>query len=211
MTNIYKNLYQFTEMIEPIKLAIHQYLLLTNEPVLIGTGTIKQSQTMLPELKQILNGRKINYILSSHFESDECGGISAILSEFPEAITVCSELSSRQFYGFGLAQNLLVVRLGDKLAGKDFEIEFIAYPSEIHTENGIVFFEKKRGIFFSSDLMFRMGESHGQIIESTWDEQIACSGADRLPNEALQAKMTEDLKAISPKFIAAGHGPCVRL
>ena len=34
MTQIYPDLYQFTDVIEPIKLSMHQYLLLTDEPVL---------------------------------------------------------------------------------------------------------------------------------------------------------------------------------
>lgn len=211
MTKIYEGLYQFTEVMEPIKLSIHQYLLLTEEPVLIQTGTIRQAETVVPLLKELLGGCSLKYILTSHFEADECGGISVLLKEYPEAITICSELSLRQFYGFGLAYKLEVKKPGDILKGKDYEFEFIDYPSEIHNENGIVFFEKKRGIFFSSDLMFRMGESHGQVIEGNWESEIASSGADRLPNQELQEKLTNDLKAINPKFIATGHGPCVKL
>ncbi len=40
MTEIIKDLYQFTEVMEPIKLSMHQYLLMTNEPVLIQTGAV---------------------------------------------------------------------------------------------------------------------------------------------------------------------------
>ena len=45
MTEIIKDLYQFTEVMEPIKLSMHQYLLMTNEPVLIQTGAVSQAQT----------------------------------------------------------------------------------------------------------------------------------------------------------------------
>ena len=35
---------------EPIKLSIHQYLLLTEEPVLIQTGAVSQAPATLPKL-----------------------------------------------------------------------------------------------------------------------------------------------------------------
>ncbi|MEF4748756.1 hypothetical protein U9Y44_13480 [Escherichia coli] len=73
MTEIIKDLYQFTEVMEPIKLSMHQYLLMTNEPVLIQTGAVSQAQTTIPKLQELLGERKIKYILISHFESDECG------------------------------------------------------------------------------------------------------------------------------------------
>ncbi|VBB07762.1 Hypothetical protein LUCI_3027 [Lucifera butyrica] len=37
MTQIYNDLHQFTDYIEPINLSLHQYLLLSAEPTLIHT------------------------------------------------------------------------------------------------------------------------------------------------------------------------------
>ncbi|HIH8540569.1 TPA: MBL fold metallo-hydrolase, partial [Salmonella enterica] len=96
MTEIIKDLYQFTEVMEPIKLSMHQYLLMTNEPVLIQTGAVSQAQTTIPKLQELLGERKIKYILISHFESDECGGLALVLKEHPEAVAVCSETTARQ-------------------------------------------------------------------------------------------------------------------
>ena len=63
MTEIIKDLYQFTEVMEPIKLSMHQYLLMTNEPVLIQTGAVSQAQTTIPKLQELLGERKIKYFL----------------------------------------------------------------------------------------------------------------------------------------------------
>jgi flavorubredoxin len=76
---------------------------------------------------------------------------------------------------------------------------------------GILFYENKRGIFFSSDLMFAMGENHGQVIENTWAGAIKSSGAESLPNDSIQKKMIEDLNVLTPKFVASGHGPCIKI
>jgi len=211
MTQIYKELYQFTEVLEPIKLSMHQYLLLTNEPVLVQTGAVSQAQSTLPKLKELLGGKELKYILISHFESDECGGLSLVLKEYPDVIAVCSETTARQLMGFGITFNVEVKKPNDIFIGDEFEFQAIAYPSEMHMWEGLLFFERKRGVLFSSDLMFGMGENHGQIIERSWDDALKLSGADTLPNEEMRNKLISDLKLLNPKFVASGHGHCIRI
>ena len=112
MTEIYSDLYQFTDYILPIQLSLHQYLLLTEEPILIHTGTIKQSETIMPQIKELLGESQLKYIFVSHFESDECGGLSVFLKEFPRAVVVCSEIAARQLYGFGYTGTVISKKNG---------------------------------------------------------------------------------------------------
>lgn len=211
MTSIYKNLYQFTEYLEMAGLSTHQYLLLTEEPILIHTGTVRHADTIIPQIKQLLEKRPLKYVLVSHFESDECGGLAALLKEFPNAVTICSEVTSRQLFGFGITYNILVKKPGDKLTGKDYEFDFISYPSEMHLWEGLLFYDKKQEILFSSDLMFSMGKIHEGVIEKDWKSAVTDSGADLIPDLFAREKLIDDLKRISPKFVATGHGYCVKL
>lgn len=211
MTTIYNDLQQFTEYLETVNLSLHQYLLLTEEPALIHTGTINNSQNISSQIKQLLGNKPLKYIFVSHFESDECGGLSTLVKEFPGVTTICSETTARQLYGFGITYNIEIKKPGDKLIGKDYEFEFINYPSEMHLWDGLLLVENKREIFFSSDLMFSFGNIHGETIESNWQEAIETSGADLIPGDKQREKLIKDLKELSPKFIATGHGPCIRL
>lgn len=212
MTNIYPDLYQFTDVLEPIKLSMHQYLLNTEEPILIQTGAVPQAQATLPKLKELLGNCPLKYILISHFESDECGGLSLVLKEYPNAIAVCSDVTARQLWGFGIAQKVQIKKPGDTLSGKDFEFDVVAYPyAEMHLWEGVLFMEKKRGIFFSSDLMFSMGETHGQVMEITWEDALKASGADRIPVPDVQKKLIDDLNTLNPAFVASGHGACLKI
>lgn len=98
------------------------------------------------------------------------------------------------------------------MSGKDFEFEVIAYPSaEMHLWEGVLFMEKKRGIFFSSDLMFSMGETHGQVMETTWEDALKASGAEQIPVPYVQKKLIDDLNTLSPAFVASGHGACLKI
>lgn len=211
MTEISKDLYQFTAVMEPMKLSMHQYLLLTKEPILVQTGAVGQAHTTIPQLRKLLGEEQIKYILISHFESDECGGLALVLQEYPDAVVVCSEVTARQLMGFGITQQVMVKKPRELFCGDDFSFQAISYPSEMHLWEGLLFFEQQRGIFFSSDLMFGFGENHGQVLESSWSAAIKASGVDTLPNQELQKKLYADLQAISPQFIASGHGVCMKI
>lgn len=95
---------------------------------------------------------------------------------------------------------------GEIFEGNDFELEFLNYPSEMHLWDGIVAFEKKRGIFISSDLVFIFGEFHGEIREGSWIKEVENSGA-----KEISEKLFLDLLKLKPNFIATGHGPCVSI
>lgn len=208
---LYTDLYQFTQVMEPIKLSMHLYLLLAEEPILIQTGSIQQAEATIPQIKELLGDKSLKYILVSHFESDECGGLSFVLREFPSATTVCSEITARQLLGFGITKQFEIIRPGDKLTGRDYCFNVIAYPSEMHLWEGILFYEENRGVFFSSDLMFAMGVNHGQVVDKTWEEALKLSSVDQIPNAEAQKKMLQELQKLSPNFVASGHGPCMAI
>ena len=202
MTTIHEDLYQFSSFIPPIDLSFHQYILLTDEPVLVHTGTIQQAETLIPQLKAVLNGRTLKYIFISHFESDECGGLSVILKHFPEAKPVCSEVTGRQLSGFGITNDIIIKKPGENL---------IVGDSELHLWEGLLFIEKKRGIFFSSDLIFRFGKSDNTVIEGNWQEEINNISPMQVPNPEKRLQLQQTLEKLNPKFVATGHGPCVDL
>jgi hypothetical protein len=88
-------------------------------------------------------------------------------------------------------------------------MEFIAYPSEVHLWEGLLAFERKRGVFFSSDLMFDFGSE--SMKESDWAAEIKNIRHEQVPDLEKRAVLQQDLFKIKPSFIAAGHGPCLKL
>lgn len=211
MTIINQDLHQFSTFIPPINLTFHQYLLSDNEPILIHTGNIQQATSIVPQLKIALNGKVLKYILISHFEADECGGLSHVLEHFPDAKPICSEVTARQLLGFGLASDIIIKKPGEKLITDNYELEFLRYPSEMHLWEGLLALETRRGIFFSSDLMIRFGEANGTVIESNWQKEIDNIRPEQVPDPERRVNLQETLRRINPKFVATGHGPCLNL
>lgn len=210
MSTIYENLHQFSSYIPAINLTFHQYLLLTDEPLLVHTGSMQQAEVLIPQLKEALNGKSLKYIFISHFESDECGGLSLILEHFPEAKPICSEVTARQLRGFGIANEFVTKKPGEKLITKDYELEFFSYLSEMHLWEGLLLMENKRGIFFSSDLMFRLGEAIGTVMEGNWQIEVNSINSEQVPDPEKRLQLQQTLAKLSPKFVATGHGQCIR-
>lgn len=211
MLIIKKDLYQFNEYAAPIDLTFNQYLLMTDEPVLFHTGNAQQAKTLIPQLKEALGSKDLNYIFVSHFESDECGGLSLILESFPNARTICPEVTARQFMGFGYEYDFIIKQPGEKLIANAYELEFINYPSEMHLWDGLLVIENKRRIFFSSDLMMRFGKYKGKILDSGWNDEINNIKQEQVPDPRKLEILQEKLKQFNPDFVAAGHGPCLKL
>ncbi|MGI6782821.1 MAG: MBL fold metallo-hydrolase [Aminivibrio sp.] len=211
MKPVSKDLYQHSAYVPQINLSFNQFLLDGDEPLLVHTGTNPQTEALLPRLKEALGGRPLKYIFVSHFEGDECGGLPLLLEEYPDAVTVCPEVTARQFAGFGQNVKTLVKKPGEKLTTKDYELEFISYPSEMHLWEGLLAMENRRGIFFSCDLMIRRGDGDGVVIDSGWEAEISGIRHEQIPDPARLEALQKTLRTFSPSFVAAGHGPCIRL
>jgi len=211
MSIIDQDLHQFSAYIQPINLSFHQYLLSADESLLLHTGNIQQATALVPRLKAMLNGKMLKYIFISHFEADECGGLSHILEHFPEAKPICSEVTARQLSGFGLANDFITKKPGERLTTNDYELEFLSYPSEMHLWEGLLVMETRRGIFFSSDLMLRFGEANGTVVESNWLREINDIRPEQVPDPERRAQLQQTLAQLDPGFVATGHGPCLKL
>lgn len=211
MPLIYEDLIQFSTHFAPINLSFHQYLLPGAEPLLLHTGNIQQARALLPQLRAELKGRELKYIFVSHFESDECGGLTYILKHFPSAKLVCSEVTARQLSGFGLLDEAITKKPGEKLITDDYTLEFFSYPSEMHLWEGLLAMENQRGILFSSDLMIRFGEAGGITAESDWQTEINNIGLGQIPDPEQLAQLQQTLSLLHPEFVATGHGPCLKV
>lgn len=209
MAAIYRDLYQFSDYIEPVQLTIHQYLLLAEEPILVSTGTERQTRRIMPAIRNLLAGKELKYVLVSHMESDECGGLQFLHEEYPDAVAVCSSLSARELPGFGYKGRTIAKKQGEDIVGQGFSLRFIDCPSEVHLQDGLVFYEESRGIFFSCDLMQRFGDVAGRTMEGNWENEVDTIGPERIPNAEKLLTLQKSLRKLTPGFIAAGHGFCV--
>jgi flavorubredoxin len=208
---VFEDLYMFNSYIQPIDLTFNQYLLTGEEPLLIHTGSCAAAVGLVPKLKELLKDRSLGYIFISHFESDECGGLSYLLEHFPSANPVCSAVTARQLSGFGLIDKAIVKAPGGFLDLGGYKLQFICYPSEMHLWEGLLALETTKGILFSSDLLIRKGSLNDFITEANWPEEVQGITLEQIPNPSAREKLQQTLLNQPIQFVAPGHGPCLKL
>jgi len=209
MEAIYNNLYQMSYFRKDINLSNHQYLLMNSRPMLVYTGTHTVAKANLAEIEEILGEKELTAIFVSHFGADECGGLTTILERYPNAQVICSEHTMRQLVGFGINAQFFAPKPGIVISGDDYEYHFIDYPAESHLISGLLLYDAKSGIFFSSDLMMRAGDGAGQVTHSYWSEEVQATNMRQIPNRIMLRQLHKDLSGIQPRFIAVGHGYCM--
>jgi flavorubredoxin len=198
----------FTTYVAPIDLTFHQYLLDGSQPLLVHTGSAHVARELVPRLREALGGRELAWVFVSHFESDECGGLAEVLAAFPGARPVCSAVCARQLAGFGITEGAVAKAPGERLhLGDEAELEFVSYPSEPHLWEGLLAFETKRGILFSSDLMMAFGPLVQPRAGVGWESAVAMISAEQIPDPAALQTMQETLLGMPVRFVAPGHGP----
>lgn len=154
---------------------------------------------------------KVYIIFVSHFESDECGGLIQLLDRYPDAKVICSEVTARQLAGFGYQCSLDVKKPSEHIITDSFDLEFIGYPSEMHLWEGLLAYEHKHKIFFSSDLMIRRGETDGSLICSNRKNEVSGISSEQVPDPQRLLRLQEELSCFTPDIIATGHGPVIDL
>ncbi|HEX2927860.1 MAG TPA: MBL fold metallo-hydrolase [Ruminiclostridium sp.] len=205
------NLFLFNSYIEAIGLSFNQYLICNPSPMLIHTGSVDQTEQLVPGIKEILGDQPLEYVFISHFESDECGGLELLKKNYSGIKAICSSVTARQLTGFGIDASAVIVNPGQKMEIGDSSFEFIAYPSEMHLWEGLMAFEAKQGILFSSDVFIRMGKIDKPVAESSLSVEVEGIGLQKVPSPEALKRLQKDISALSVKYIMPGHGPCLKI
>ena len=206
---IYGKLYQFTNLAGNMNLPAHQYLLATNPSVMFATGVFSQAKWILPEIDEILGGKPLDYLFVSHMEADECGGLTLFKKKYPKITVLGTSLVSSELAGFGISARVIVCENLSTFKHGDLDITFFGFPVDVHGKDGLIAYDASSGILYSSDVIVKSGRS--KIDLGDWNAEINAIDASRVPDEAKREKLKAELKGISPRFIATGHGSCINV
>jgi flavorubredoxin len=198
-------IYQFRFYDAPRGIGFNQYLIAANQPALVSTGGAGGFDALWQALGAVLDPRTLRYLVVPHFESDEAGALVAFVARCAQARPVCAAVAARQITGFGLSPDPLVVKDGDRLDLGSHAVRFVLVPWEMHLWEGLVAFEERHGVLFSSDLF-------GQRLDPTGAppaDLLAAAAPMTLgavPVRALRDQVYGKLAALGIRQVAPGHG-----
>ena len=110
-THIFENYWPL-----PKGVAYNSYLIIDEKVALIDTIERSKMEDYVENIEQLLNGRKVDYLIVNHMEPDHTGAIKALLCHYPDVTVIGNSKTFPMLKNFyGVYDNLLEVKEGDSL------------------------------------------------------------------------------------------------
>lgn len=184
----------------------NSYVILDEKVAVLDTVDKRKSNEWLKNLKDVLNGRDVDYLIISHLEPDHSANIKVLCDLYPNSKIVLTKKALDmlpQFFGIdNLLDRAYVVKEGDTLNLGKHSLSFIMAPM-VHWPEVMLEYETTEKILFSADAFGKFG-----VEDDLWDIEarryyINIVGKYGSPVQALLKKASNlDIKTICPL-----HGP----
>lgn len=131
----------------------NSYLLLDEKTVLFDTVDWAVCRQFIDNIKYVLNGKKLDYMVINHMEPDHAACIQEVLLRYPDAQVISTEKAFMFMdqFGFTVPEGQKIqVKEGDSKKFGKHEIHFIA-AQMVHWPEAMVSFDATNGVLFSAD------------------------------------------------------------
>ena len=149
-----------SQYIVPEGMAYNSYVILDEKTVLMDSVDASKTDEWLANVKEALDGRKLDYFVVQHIEPDHSGSFKACIDAFPEAKVVSNaktfSMLPQFFENLELGDRAYVVKEGDTLSVGTHTLQFILAPM-IHWPEVMMTFEQSEKVFFSADAFGKFG------------------------------------------------------
>lgn len=150
----------------PEGVSYNSYLLLDEKTVLFDAVDWAITREYVENIRQVLDGRTLDYLVVHHMEPDHCGSIEEIYMRYPDIKIVASAQGfdiMRQI-GYRLNEdNFIIVKEGDKMSFGKHEIAFLEAPM-VHWPEVLVSLDLTDGVLFSADAFGSFGSIDGKLF-----------------------------------------------
>lgn len=208
------------ENIHPIPegISYNSYLLLDEKNVLLDTVDWSVGREFLDNIKYLLKGEILDYLVINHMEPDHAAFIEEIILLYPDVKVIGNKKTfdfMRQF-NFEVNENAIEVKDGDTMSFGDHEFLFISAPM-VHWPETMATFDLTNGVLFSADAFGTFKSLDGKLFndEMNFDRDFLLPARRYYtnivgkygPQVQTLLRKTKDLDI---KFICPLHGPVWR-
>lgn len=156
------------ENIHPIPRGVsyNSYLLLDEKTVLFDTIDWSGCRQMLENIRRLLGGRPLDYLLINHMEPDHGASIEEILLRYPDVkiISTAKAFMLMRQFGFDVeSHELITVKEGDSYSFGKHEVTFVGAPM-VHWPEAMVTLDLTNGVLFSADAFGSFGALDGKLF-----------------------------------------------
>ncbi len=210
-THIFENYWPL-----PKGVAYNSYVIIDEKIVVIDTVERSHMDDYLENLRTVLQGRPVDYLIINHMEPDHSGSIKALLCHYPELTIIGNAKTFPMLQNYyGIHNNLLEVKEGDSLAIGKRTLNFYMVPM-LHWPETMVTYIPGDNIIFSGDIFGAFGTLDGGIFDDQSDldyleEEISRYYSNIVGKYGLPAQTAlKKLGTLPLNMLCATHGPIWR-
>lgn len=188
-------------------MSYNSYVILDEKVAVMDTVDAHFGVEWLQNLETELNGRRPDYLVVQHMESDHSANIAVFMETYPEAQIVSSAkafVMMQQFFGTDFPERKVVVGEGSTLKLGRHTLTFVTAPM-VHWPEVIVTYDSTDKVLFSADGFGKFGALD---VEEDWADEarryyIGIVGKYGAQVQALLKKAA----ALDIAIICPLHGP----
>lgn len=190
------------------------YLIDDEKTALIDTAEAPFSGDLVNWVDELLNGKKLDYLIINHMEPDHSGAIKDIVDAYPDVIIVGNRKTMPLLEGFyGIVDNIKIIAEADTLKLGKHTLQFFMIPM-VHWPESMVTYDITDKILFSNDAFGSFGTLDGGIFDDEKDLDTSCFNEEvrRYYSNivgkygAQVQKALAKLSGVEIKLIAPSHG-----
>ena len=155
------------QYVVPNGMAYNSYVILDEKIAVMDTVDRSFTEEWLGKLKDVLKGRKPDYLIVQHMEPDHSANVANFLTLYPEAVVVASAPAFtmiKNYFGSDYIDRRIVVKEGMTLSLGRHELQFLMAPM-VHWPEVIVTYDAADKVLFSADGFGKFGALD---VEDDW-------------------------------------------
>ena len=200
-------IYRISTMNPDFSISVNQFLIDDERPTLIHTGMFPMYEDVRKAVAEVLDPKRLSYVVCPHFESDECGGMGRFVEEAPEAVLACSEagaaLNLTQWDYAGPVQGF---RDGEVIDLGEHKLRFLETP-HVHHWDSMMVYEETTGSVFPADLFIQPGDQPAVVTENLGKEMCYMyREVGIFAAEEPVRRVVDRIEKLDPQWIHPMHG-----
>ena len=163
---LFENIFPLTKGV-----SYNSYLLLDEKTVLFDAADHAIGRQFLENVKAVLNGRALDYLVVNHMEPDHCAMIEDLVLRYPEMQIIGNAKTFpmiSQFFDFDLEGRTVTVKEADTFSSGKHTLHFVMAPM-VHWPEAMMTYDETDKILFSADAFGTFGALNGNIFNDELD------------------------------------------
>jgi flavorubredoxin len=200
-------IYRIGEFNPDYGITMNQFLIVDERPALVHTGTHPMYDGVRKAVAEIIDPKRLEFVVVPHFEADECGGMGRFVREAPRSTLLCSEMGAAiNLSGWDFAGPFKGMRDGSVIELGKHRLRFIETPHVHHWDSMMVFEETTQSLF-PADLFIQPGEQSAFTHEDLGEDMCKLyRDAGIFAGERPVLQCVDRIEKLNPKCTHPMHG-----